>query len=330
MSQSNPASSGSADALQQSDGCLRHLLSLAELPRATLIALLDHAEQFLDGRGRASVRSTSLQGKTVANLFFEPSTRTRSSFELAAQRLGADVVNLDVNTSSRTKGETILDTVFTLQAMDIDVFVVRDGTTGTQSDIAAAVDAGVSIINAGESHVSHPTQGLLDLLTIRQHKKDFSTLKVAIVGDIAHSRVARSALHGLLKLGVGELRLVAPTALALDSAETATAIPMTDLEAGLKGVDVIMTLRIQKERFSSATDLPDEQTYAQRFGITADRLRFAADDVIVMHPGPFNRGVEISSEVADGPASVIWNQVANGVAVRMAVLDAIAGNGLPI
>jgi aspartate carbamoyltransferase catalytic subunit len=305
------------------DGRMRHLLSLRSFSAQQLTDILDRADNFIDAAGNATGRSNKLAGVTVANLFFEASTRTRISFELAARRVGAEVVNLDLQTSSRNKGETVMDTVHTLQAMDVGIFVVRDSETGTQTTIARNVNAGVSVLNAGESIVSHPTQGLLDLLTIRRHKGTFDQLTVAIVGDVAHSRVARSAAEGLSTLGVRELRLVSPPSLVPQHEFVPSAKIMTDVDEGIAGADVVMALRIQKERFENEDGIPDETAYFREYGITSDRLKNAAPGAIVMHPGPLNRGVEISSTVADGPSSVITNQVANGVAIRMAILEAV-------
>ncbi len=305
------------------DGSLRHLLTLKGLDRALLVDLLDSAERYLSPLGSIPRRSRALAGRTVANLFFEPSTRTRASFDLAGKRLGADVLNLDVNTSSRKKGESILDTIYTLQAMQVDLMVVRDASAGVPAYIARHVEDHICILNAGEADVSHPTQGLLDLLTIRQHKQEFSGLTVAIVGDIAHSRVARSAAEGLHTLGVGELRLISPPALAPDPTEMPYAKLFDNLESGLKGADVVMALRIQRERIGSLDGIPGIDEYFANYGISHDRLRIAAPDVIVMHPGPMNRGIEIESALADSPRSVITQQVTNGVAVRMAVLERV-------
>ena len=305
-------------------GTLRHLLTLHGLDRAVLGTLLDHAESFLGPAGEPAVRRPSLAGYTVANLFFEPSTRTRASFDLAAKRLGADVLNLDVNTSSRKKGESILDTIYTLQAMHVDVFVIRDASSGVPAYIARHVNDYVSILNAGESDVSHPTQGLLDLLTIRQHKGDFGNLTVAIVGDIMHSRVARSAAQGLETLGVGELRLISPPALAPDPGDMPSARVLDNLQEGLKGADVVMALRIQRERIGNLDGIPGIDEYFANYGISRERMKVAAKDAIVMHPGPMNRGIEIESALADSPLSVITKQVTNGVAVRMAVLERVS------
>jgi aspartate carbamoyltransferase catalytic subunit len=302
---------------------LRHLLTLRGLTRRQLSELLDRAETFLSPHGREVVRSRALAGRTVANLFFEPSTRTRASFDLAAKRLGADVLNLDVNTSSRKKGESILDMIYTLQAMQIDVFVVRDASAGVPAYIARNVNEFVSILNAGEADVSHPTQGLLDVLTIRQHKPDFHNLTVAIVGDIAHSRVARSAAEALTIMGVGELRLISPPALAPEPGVIPSGLVMHRLDEGLRGADVVMALRIQRERIGNLDGVPGIDEYFANYGISQDRMKLAAPDAIVMHPGPMNRGIEIESALADSPHSVITKQVTNGVAVRMAILSVV-------
>jgi aspartate carbamoyltransferase catalytic subunit len=306
-------------------GRLRHLLTLDGLSREDLSHLLDLAQFYVRFPGELPARDQSLWGRTVANLFFEPSTRTRVSFELAAKRLGADVVNLDMQSSSRVKGETVLDTIYTLQAMQVDVFVMRDAEPGLPAYVAAHVAPHVSVLNAGEAHVSHPTQGLLDALTIRQRKGDFAGLAVAVVGDLRHSRVARSTARALLTLGVGELRLVSPASLMPEPGELEGAQRHHTLAAGIRGADVVMALRIQHERMS-ASDALDKEAFYREWGISADNLRYAKPDAIVMHPGPMNRGVEITSEVADGPQSVIRQQVTNGVAVRMAVLATIVRN----
>ena len=312
-----------ADLQFTADGRLRHLLTLRGLNRQHITRLLDRAESFLSPPGEPAVRSQALKNVTVGNLFFEPSTRTRASFELAAKRLSADVLNLDVNTSARKKGESILDTMHTLQAMQVDVFVVRDASAGVPAYIARNANDCVTILNAGEANVSHPTQGLLDLMTIRRHKGDFAGLIVAIVGDIAHSRVARSASEGLMTMGIAELRLISPEALAPEPDDFPGARVMHSLQEGLRGADVVMALRIQRERIGSLDGLPGVDEYFATFGINHARMKLAAPDAIVMHPGPMNRGIEIDSSVADGPASVIIDQVTNGVAVRMAVLEEV-------
>jgi len=303
-------------------GRLRHLITLESLTRDQITSLLERAESFLREPGELPASSLALKGRSVANLFFEPSTRTRASFELAAKRLGADVLSLDVRTSSRAKGESLLDTIYTLEAMQCDIFVVRDAQSGVPDYIADQVADHVHVLNAGESHISHPTQGLLDILTIRRHKGDTSGLVVTIVGDIRHSRVARSAAQALRILGVGELRLVAPASLMPASEEFPGATIMSDADEGVSGADVVMTLRIQKERMAES-DIPNSEEYFHRFGLDDARLALARPDAIVMHPGPMNRNVEIAPEVADGPQSVIREQVRNGVAIRMAVMEAV-------
>src|SRR6204780_340950 len=309
----------------QTDGAggLRHLISLDGLTREALTAILDRAESYRRFPGQPAYEGRELAGVTVANLFFEPSTRTRASFDLASRRLGAHVLNMDMQSSSRAKGETMLDTIYTLEAMNTDIFVIRDNEPGIPEFLIDHVAPHVSVISAGEAHLSHPTQGLLDVLTIRTHKRRFTGLKVAIVGDIKHSRVARSAATALNTLGTTDLRLVAPEALLPEEAEFRGAQRFTRIEDGIAGADVVMMLRIQKERMAQAASL-DDAAYFKDFGLTAQRLKLAAPSVLVMHPGPMNRGVEISSEVADGPRSVIREQVNNGVAVRMAVLASIA------
>ena len=318
-----PNTDNQANLQLHADGSLRHLLTLEGLDRSLLVDLLDDAERFVTPPGRAAARSHSLVGRTVANLFFEPSTRTRASFDLAAKRLGADVLNLDVNTSSRKKGESILDTIYTLQAMQVDILVVRDASAGVPAYIARHVNDYVSILNAGEADTSHPTQGLLDLLTIRQRKGRFKDLIVAIVGDIRHSRVARSAAQGLQTLGIGELRLISPPPLAPDPDAFPHASIIDNLDAGLRGADVVMALRIQRERIGSLDGIPGIDEYFANYGISTDRMKGAAPDAIIMHPGPMNRAIEIESALADSPASAITQQVANGVAVRMAVLERV-------
>lgn len=301
---------------------LRHLLTLEGLSKAQIEALLTRAQKFVKPVGEAPVIRKTLNGVTVANLFTEPSTRTRVSFELAAKRLGADVVNLEVQLSSRVKGESMLDTIYTLEACHVDVFVIRDAEAGVPGMVAAHVKPHVSVLSAGEGSVSHPTQGLLDALTILQAKKKFDGLKIAIVGDVKHSRVARSAWHVLTTLGVGEIRIIAPRALMPDASEFASCERASSLDTGIAGVDVVMMLRIQKERMATA-QIPDADRYFEKFGLSAQRLAKARPDAIVMHPQPMNRGIEIASDVADGPQSLIRDQVRNGVAVRMAVLEAV-------
>ena len=305
------------------NGRLRHLITLDGLDPGLMRELLERAKDYLCPPGRLPPRGDDLRGWTVANLFAEPSTRTRASFELAALRLGADAVNLDVMLSSRAKGESIIDTIYTLEAMQVDVFVIRDAQPGIIEFVARHVGDHVSVISGGEAHISHPTQGLLDALTIQQHKGDFRSLTVTIVGDIRHSRVARSAHRALTALGVAELRLVAPVDMMPESHEFQGARRFSSFDEGIAGADVVMMLRIQRERITEATPT-DIDHYHELYGLTPARLARAKPQAIVMHPGPMNRGVEITSEVADGPQSVIRRQVANGVAIRMAVLAHIA------
>jgi aspartate carbamoyltransferase catalytic subunit len=308
----------------RADGSLRHLLTLETLTKGQIERLLDRAQTFVRPLGTKPAMSQALAGATVANLFTEPSTRTRVSFELAAKRLGAQVVNLEVQLSSRVKGESMLDTVYTLESLHVDAFVIRDAEAGVPELVAANVAPHVSVLSAGEAHVSHPTQGLLDALTVYQRKQRFAGLAVAIVGDIRHSRVARSAWHAFSRLGVSDLRIAAPPTLMPDAGEFTGCTRHTRLASALQGADVIMMLRIQKERFGAA-DVPDGEQYFAAWGLTRERLSLARPDAIVMHPQPMNRGIEIASDVADGPQSVIRDQVRNGVAVRMAVLAEALG-----
>jgi aspartate carbamoyltransferase catalytic subunit len=306
----------------RSDGTLRHLLTLEGLSGELIERLLERAQGFVRPLGARPPASQSLAGRTVANLFTEPSTRTRVSFELAAKRLGADVVNLEVQLSSRVKGESMLDTVYTLQSLHVDAMVIRDAEAGVPSAVAANVAPHVSVLSAGEAHVSHPTQGLLDALTVRQHKHRIAGLSIAIVGDIRHSRVARSDYHVFRALGCPDLRIVAPPALMPAPEEFAGCSRHTSLRTGLKDADVVMMLRIQNERLAGAM-IASTREYARTFGLNARVLSRAKPDAIVMHPGPINRGVELETTLADGPRSVILEQVEAGVAVRMAVLEAV-------
>ena len=306
------------------DGSLRHLLTLEGLERRLVEGLIERAQAYLRPTGSAPASSNVLAGITVANLFSEPSTRTRASFELAAKRLGAQAINLDLHLSSRVKGESMLDTVYTLAAMGIDIFVVRDAEAGVPAFVAEHVGPHISVLSAGEAHLSHPTQGLLDALTILRHKPQLDGLAITIVGDIRHSRVARSAVQALSLLGAREIRLVAPPELMPEADEFTRCRRYGDFDAALDGADVVMMLRIQKERMAEA-DIPDAAGYFARYGLSPARLKRARPDAIVMHPGPMNRGVEIAAEVADGPQSVIREQVTNGLAIRMAVLETVGG-----
>ncbi len=300
---------------------MKHLLYLKELNQRTISKLLAKAETFLSSNNFPPPQDKNLQGITLANLFLEPSTRTRSSFQIAAKRLGADVLNIDEQHSSRTKGETIIDTIRTLEAMGVNYFVVRHKERGILSKIVANVDLDSHVINGGESVDSHPTQGLLDLLTIKKHKKGFDQIKVAIVGDIKHSRVARSLAEGLATMAVKTLTLIAPEEFKPDMKFYPNAEHCKNLDQGLVNADVVVALRVQRERIESLTETISPDHYFEKYGLTMKRLEPCNDDVIVMHPGPMNRGVEISDEVADGANSVIREQITNGIAIRMALLS---------
>lgn len=298
----------------------RHLLTLQDHGREDILALLDRAAA-LRADFRAGTLPPLLAGRTVVNLFFEPSTRTRTSFELAARRLGALVVNFDIASSSTSKGETLEDTLATLEAMQADAFVVRHKENGTPARLAAHARR-AAVLNAGDGNHAHPTQGLLDLLTIRDRKGRVDGLTVTICGDVRHSRVARSDVHGLAALGAGEIRLCGPAALLPAAGEFPHCRVLEDFDAAIEGADVIVMLRLQKERMETLAGL-DEKAYFAGYGLDAARLARARGDALVMHPGPMNRGVEIASEVADGAQSAVLEQVANGVFVRMAALDAL-------
>lgn len=302
-----------------SEGKLKHFLTIEGLDKNLLIEILDLAESFVGITDHRINKIPLLRGKSIVNLFFENSTRTRSTFELAAKRLSADVLSMSIATSSTSKGESLLDTIRNLEAMYVDMFVVRHGISGAAHFIAQHAAPHISVINAGDGQHAHPTQAMLDMFTIRQVKKEFSNLRVAIVGDILHSRVARSNIQALNTLGVAEVRVIAPKTLLPAQVETMGVTVSHNLAEGLKDIDVIIMLRLQKERMSSAL-LPSENEYFKCFGLTEDRLKIAKPDAIVMHPGPINRGVEIDSKVADGPQSVILRQVSNGIAIRMAIM----------
>jgi aspartate carbamoyltransferase catalytic subunit len=296
------------------------------LPRDVITHILDTASSFLNVSDREVKKVPLLRGKSVFNLFFENSTRTRTTFEIAATRLSADVVNLDVRTSSTSKGESLLDTIDNLAAMFADIFVVRHSESGAPYMIAQHVGPGINVINAGDGRHAHPTQGLLDMYTIRHFKGDFTQLRVAVVGDVLHSRVARSDIHALTTLGVPEVRVIAPYTLLPSGLEQMGVRVFTDMREGLKDVDVVIMLRLQNERMRGAL-LPSAQEFFKHYGLTAEKLALAKPDAIVMHPGPMNRGVEIDSAVADGSQSVILKQVSFGIAVRMAVMSILASNG---
>ncbi|CCE25542.1 MULTISPECIES: aspartate carbamoyltransferase catalytic subunit [Methylotuvimicrobium] len=302
------------------EGKLKHFLTIDGLDKALLTEILDTAESFAEMSGHHVKKVPLLRGKTIVNLFFENSTRTRTTFELAAKRLSADVISMNIATSATSKGESLLDTIRNLEAMFVDMFVVRHGTSGAAHFIAEHTAPHISVINAGDGRHSHPTQAMLDMFTIRQFKPNFSTLRVAIIGDILHSRVARSQILALNTLGAAEVRVIAPKTLLPAHVETLGVTVCHNLTEGLKDIDVIIMLRLQKERMTSAL-LPSESEYFKCFGLTPEKLEIAKPDAIVMHPGPINRGVEIDTRVADGPQSVILRQVSNGIAIRMAVMS---------
>ncbi len=302
------------------EGRLRHFLSIEGLDRELLTRILDTAESFAALPGRPVKKVPALRGRVITNLFFETSTRTRTTFELAAKRLSADVLNFNVSTSATAKGETLLDTLRNIEAMHSEMFIVRHSQSGAAHFIARHAAPGVSVINAGDGRHAHPTQAMLDMFTIRRHKGDFTPLRVAIVGDVLHSRVARSQILALNTLGVTEVRVIGPHTLIPTEARTLGVHVYHDLDEGLREVDVVIMLRLQKERMDGAL-LPSEEEYFRLYGLTNERLERARPDAIVMHPGPMNRGVEMDSEVADGPRSVILQQVSYGIAVRMAVMS---------
>ncbi|HSH07964.1 MAG TPA: aspartate carbamoyltransferase catalytic subunit [Burkholderiales bacterium] len=306
------------------NGELQHLLSIEGLPREVIERVLSTADSFVGVTEREVKKVPLLRGKSVFNLFFEPSTRTRTTFEIAAKRLSADVINLNIAASSQTKGESLLDTVANLSAMQADIFVVRHASSGAPFLIARHVKPHEHVVNAGDGRHAHPTQGLLDLYTLRHYKKDFTRLTVAIVGDVLHSRVARSLIHGLTTLGTPEVRVIGPETLMPTGVEALGVHVYRNMREGLKGCDAVVMLRLQSERMRGAL-LPSAQEFFKHYGLTADKLALAAPDAIVMHPGPMNRGVEIDSSVADGPHSVILPQVTFGIAVRMAVMSMVAG-----
>jgi len=301
-------------------GRLKHFLSIEGFKRQQLVNILDAAEPFANVHEQAVKKVPLLRGKTIVNLFFEASTRTRTTFELAAKRLSADVLNININTSATSKGESLLDMLHNLEAMHCDMFIVRHNQSGAAHLIAQHVSPHISVINAGDGCHSHPTQAMLDMFTIRQHKKEFANLKVVIVGDIMHSRVARSQIHALTTLGVSEVRVVGPKTLIPPQIKSLGVHIYHDMKTALIDADVVIMLRLQKERMQGAL-LPSENEYYHQYGLTEKKLKLAKPDAIVMHPGPINRGVEIASSIADGPQSVILEQVTNGIAIRMAVMS---------
>jgi len=310
-------------------GTLQHFLTLDGLDKNTLVSILDAAENFTSVGDRIVKNVPLLRGKTVANLFFENSTRTRTAFELAAKRLSADLLNVDLVTSSTNKGESLLDTLRVLESLQCDMFIVRHRDSGAADFIARHVKPTINVVNGGDGQASHPTQGLLDMFTIRRHKGEFEPLCVVIIGDIRHSRVARSGIAALNTLGTGEIRVVGPKTLMPTDVEAMGVRWFSDINNALAGADVVMGLRLQNERMSGVT-IPSSREFYKTYGLTKDRLALAKPDAIVMHPGPTNRGVEIVAEVADGPQSVILDQVTYGIAVRMAVMSIIMGNAEPL
>ena len=313
------------------NGKLTHLLTLEGMPKEQILYILDTAQHFVSvtSPNREVKKVPLLRGKSVFNLFFENSTRTRTTFEIAANRLSADIINLDIPTSSTSKGESLMDTIDNLIAMQADIFVVRHNISKAPIEIANHVPEHVHVINAGDGSHQHPTQGLLDAYTMRHFKKDFSKLKVAIIGDILHSRVAKSNIHALTTLGCHDIRAIGPESLLpSDLAKDLSALGVKifhKVEDGIKDADVVMTLRIQKERMDQG-QVPEGAAFFSQFGLNAERLALAKPDAIVMHPGPMNRGVEIDSAIADGKQSVILNQVTFGIAIRMAVMSIVVGN----
>ncbi|HBQ44143.1 MAG TPA: aspartate carbamoyltransferase catalytic subunit [Thiomicrospira sp.] len=310
-------------------GKLRHFLTLEGLKHHHLTEILDVAQNFINEETGEIAKVDSLHGKAIMNLFFEPSTRTLTTFEIAEKRLSADNVNLNIETSSTKKGETLLDTLWNLEAMMADMFVIRHNESGAAHFIAKHVAPHVHVVNAGDGQHAHPTQAMLDMFTIRKHKGDIFDLKVAIIGDVQHSRVVRSQIQALSILEAREIRVIGPTTLMPSHPEALGVHVYNDIAEGLDGVDVIINVRLQNERMQSAL-LPSEKEFFNLYGLTNERLKYAKPDAIVMHPGPINRGVEIDSEVADGPQSVILEQVTYGIAVRMAVIQILFDNAASI
>lgn len=321
MQSANPCYAPQLDA----HGQLRHLLTIDGLTPQHLTDLLDKAETFFDPNTQQIKQNNALQQMTVANLFFEPSTRTRSTFELAAKKLSAHVLNLPIAHSATKKGESLRDTVRNLKAMQCQILVVRHGSSGAAQFIASQVDASCTVINAGDGWHAHPTQALLDMYTIRKHRGDFKNLTVAIVGDVLHSRVARSQIHALHLLRAGEIRVISPKSLLPPHLNQMGVNVFHDLETGLNNVDVIMMLRLQSERMETGL-LPPGNAYYRSYGLTPQSLHHAKNDALIIHPGPINRGVEIHSDIADSPNAVILDQVTNGIAVRMAVMSTLVNN----
>ncbi len=306
-------------------GKLHHFLTLEGLKQHHLVEILDTAESFINPNTNEIKKVPMLRGKTIMNLFFEPSTRTRTTFEIAENRLSADVSSLDIQTSATKKGESLLDTLWNLQAMQADMFVIRHAQSGAAQFFAQHVAPHVHVMNAGDGQHAHPTQAMLDMFTIRKYKGDIFDLKIAIVGDVQHSRVVRSQIQALSILEAREIRVVGPKTLMPESPAALGVHIYHNMEEGIADVDVIIMVRLQNERMTSAL-IPSEKEFFKLYGLTEARLALAKPNAIVMHPGPINRGVEIESSVADGAQSVILEQVTYGIAVRMAVMSIIMSN----
>lgn len=306
-----------------SNNKLIHLLNISNMSREQIFEILDLAETYVDNKQK---RYSDLEGRTIASLFFEPSTRTKTTFELASKRLSADFINIDISNSSTLKGESIVDMIKTLEAMSCDMFIVRHSISGTPHYIAKEVGAKISVINAGDGIHAHPTQAMLDIYTIRKYKKGFDNLKVAIVGDILHSRVAKSLITSLTILSVENINIIGPKILMPENLKDLNVEYFENLEDGIYECDVVIMLRLQKERMHEALISTDD--YYKKYGLTSKKLRSASRDVIVMHPGPINRGIEIDSDVADGNNSVILDQVTSGISIRMAIMSMIMNNRL--
>ncbi|HJL93410.1 MAG TPA: aspartate carbamoyltransferase catalytic subunit [Woeseiaceae bacterium] len=308
------------------DGKLQHLLTLKDLGKDIILSILQQAEKFSQSKSISDNQKRITQDCTIANLFFEPSTRTRGSFEMASKYLHSNIINIDIRNSSEKKGETLLDTAKTIKSLGANALVIRHSNIGAHKRITEEIGNECIIINAGEGHVSHPTQGLLDMLTINQEKGRLEGLIITIVGDISHSRVAQSAAQGLTTMGAQEIRLVSPKEFTPTENLTSISTHYNDLNEGIENADVIMALRIQHERMKNTENIQNLNDYFKNYGITHEKMRLAAPDAIIMHPGPMNRDVEIESSLADSHQSVILKQVANGVAVRMAVLLELLNN----
>ena len=307
--------------IQISDGKLKHLLNINNLPKKYIEDIITRAQHFHDNE-----KIKKYDNKVIASLFFEPSTRTKTTFELASKKISSDFINIDISSSSTSKGESILDMIKTIEAMNCHMFVVRHSVPGTAHYIAESVSNNIAVINAGDGSNEHPTQAMLDMFTIKKHKGSFQNLKISIVGDILHSRVAKSLIHALNTLGAKQINIVGPKKLIPENHSEWNVEYFSDMDDGIQNSDVIIMLRLQKERMHDA--LISMDTYYDDYGLNQSRLHYAKKDVIVMHPGPINRGVEIESSVADGPNSVILNQVSYGISVRMAIMSILFDNNI--